>query len=418
MTDQRIRGLTQLDARAVPLPHGTEVVSRVDRIVGERRVPQGAIGRVVKVDGDELDVHVVGVGVLRYARHELLPRKVGQLQFAQRRADAWETLRPLVVLDTTVGSRAWGLADEGSDEDHRGVFALPLSWTTGLLSPPEDLVSADGSSSYWASSKAIRQALRADPNTLEVLFVPSARALDPIGEWLLEARDAFVSKEIYGTFGRYALGQLNRLQQGVRLAEHRATVLEWLRADPDLSLDAIAARLAKLSPRAAPTTADAEHQAKLYVKQLYRSMADQGLIEANEFAALVRFARDRSAEFDLPRDLRPKNAYNLLRLLATGTRWLRDGAPSFRMEGQLRDRLMDVKKGRVPMDEILADAEDMARGLEDARHDSPLPDRPDVARADALLRRTGEELARRWVHRDAGPWGADAPAPPEVTWND
>jgi hypothetical protein len=36
--DLRIRNLEQLDVRAVQLPHGTEVVTRVDRIVGERRV--------------------------------------------------------------------------------------------------------------------------------------------------------------------------------------------------------------------------------------------------------------------------------------------------------------------------------------------------------------------------------------------
>jgi hypothetical protein len=87
--------------------------------------------------------------------------------------------------------------------------------------PPEDLVSADGSSTYWAAGKAVRQALRADPNTLEMLFLPGARPLDPIGERLLAERDAFVSVERYGTFGRYAIGQLRRLEQGLRLAERR-----------------------------------------------------------------------------------------------------------------------------------------------------------------------------------------------------
>ena len=244
--DLRLRNLEQLDARAVPLPHGTEIFTRVDRIVGERRVPQGSVGRVTKVDGDDLDVTIVGVGVVRYARGELSARRVGQVLFAQRRADAWDALRPCVVLDTTVGSRAWGLADADSDEDHRGVFALPFTWTQGLVAPPEDLVSADGSATYWAAGKAIRQALRADPNTLEMLFVPGAKPLDPIGEWLLAERDAFVSVEIYGTFGRYALGQLRRLEQGLRLAEHRAVVLEWLHDDPTLTLDAVAEKLAKL----------------------------------------------------------------------------------------------------------------------------------------------------------------------------
>src|SRR4051812_4230330 len=54
--DLRIRNLEQLDERAVPLPHGTEVMTRVDRIVGEKRIPQGSVGRVTRVAGDDIDV--------------------------------------------------------------------------------------------------------------------------------------------------------------------------------------------------------------------------------------------------------------------------------------------------------------------------------------------------------------------------
>ena len=63
--DLRLRSLERLDTRAVPIPHGTEVVTRVDRVIGERRVPQGTVGRVTKVDGDAVDVTVIGIGVLR-----------------------------------------------------------------------------------------------------------------------------------------------------------------------------------------------------------------------------------------------------------------------------------------------------------------------------------------------------------------
>lgn len=416
--DLRLRGLERLDARAVPLPHGTEVVTRVDRVVGERLVPQGAIGRVTKVEGDVIDVTIVGVGILRFARNELTPRRVGQALFAQRRAEAWDALRPCVVLETIVGSRAWGLADASSDEDRRGVFGLPLAWTLGLVTAPEDLVSADGSATYWAAGKAIRQALRADPNTLEMLFVPSATALDPVGEWILEARDAFVSTEIYGTFGRYALGQLRRLEQGLQLAEHRAVILEWLKADPELTLEAVAQKLAAATTRAAPTEADRTHQAKQYVKQLYRSMHDQGLIGANEFAALVRFARESAADFDLPRELRPKNAYNLVRLVATATRWLREGEPTFEVEEPLRSRLLAIKRGEVPLADVLAEANAMVPALEAARDASGLPKRPDVGRADALVRRIGEEIARRSVLGVPGRFGREAPPPPEVIWRE
>lgn len=402
----------------MPLPHGTEVVTRVDRIVDERRVPQGTIGRVTKLDGELVEVTVVGIGVLQYRRDELSPRRVGQALYAQRRADAWEALQPCVVVETMVGSRAWGLADEASDEDRRGVFALPFPWTQGLVAPPEDLVSADGSSTYWAVGKAIRQALRADPNTLEMLFVPRARALDEIGQWILDSRDAFVSKEIYGTFGRYALGQLRRLEQATKLAEHRAVVLEWLHAEPHLSLDEVAVRLSRISTRVMPSDSDRVHAAKRYVKDLYRSLFDQGLLASNEFSALVRFARDEATQLDLPRELRPKNAYNLVRLLVTASGWLRNGAPEFEMTGDTRLRLLAIKRGEVALGEVLLEAEQMAAGLESARDASTLPSRPDVAKADAVLRRIGEELARRWASHRPGPFGANAPSPPEVVWSD
>ncbi|MEW5850845.1 MAG: nucleotidyltransferase domain-containing protein [Myxococcota bacterium] len=414
----RLTGLSALDPLMVPLPHGTEVTTRVDRQLAERRIPRGAAGRVVNTDGDAVDVLVVGVGVVRYARQEVTPRKVGQLRYAQARAAAWDALTPCVVLETVVGSRAWGLSDEKSDTDRRGVFVHPFPWTTGLHEPPQDLVSLDGSTTYWALRKTVHQALRADPNTLEVLFVDGARALDPMGQWLLEVRGAFVSSLIYGSFGRYALSQLKKLNQSARLAEHRAVVLEWLKEDPPPSLDVVARRLVQAAHVKGPTVGDAELLAKTYIKQLYRSLHDQGLLPASDFAALVWFARNAAAQFEMPRELRPKNAYNLLRLILVALHWLRAGEPSFVVESSWRPRLLAIKRGEVPLDDVLAEAEQLTAELEGARQSTPLPARPDLERADALLRRVGEEVARRHLQGVGGRWGVDAAPPPPVVWED
>jgi hypothetical protein len=304
------------------------------------------------------------------------------------------------------------LADEASDTDLRGVFALPLPWNWGLLEVPTDLVSANGSATFWEYRKCVDQALRADPNTLELLFVPGVKPTDTLGEWLLQEREAFVSKSIFGSFGRYAMSQLDKLTRAQTLAEHRDLVLEWLCEEPTPRLDEVATRLARISPRPAPTEADALLAAKTYIKQLYRSLNDQGLIASNDFGALVAYARSGGARPPAARELRPKNAYNLLRLIAVATGWLETGSPTFRAEGPFRSRLLEIKKGQVPLDEVLRDAEGLAPMLEAARDNSRLPDLPDYARADALLRRVGEELARRWVGKSPGPWGAEAPVPP------
>lgn len=408
----RLPVFAEVDPQAVPLPHGTEVTLRVERQVNGRRVPQGHVGRVVRERDGGFDVLVTGVGEVWYERKELAPRRLGQLEYAMRREAAWQALTPCRVLEATVGSRAWGLADASSDTDVRGAFALPFSWTQGLVSPPVDLVSADGSQTFWEVRKLVEQALRADPNTLELLFVPSVRALDEVGTWLLDAREAFVSKLLFGSFGRYALSQLHKLSASQALALHREQVLAWLTESPAPGLDDVARRLAAVSPRPSASEADGVHQAKTYLKQLYRSLWDQGRLPSNDFAGLTAYARAGGRRPEDSRELRPKNAYNLLRLVALATSWLRDGAPCFEATGDFRARLLAIKRGEVALDEVLAEADAMSPALEAARDASRLPEQPDFGRADALLKRVGAELARRHVLSVAGPWGVDAPAPP------
>lgn len=402
--------LRDIRPEAVQLPSGTEVVTTVDKQVGDRLVKEGAIGRVEHDAGKITRVRVVGVGLVEYLREEIRPRRVGQARYAERRAGTEEALSACVVLEATVGSRAWGLAHEGSDTDRRGIFALPFPWSASLAEPPTEIVSADASVTYWELRKAFEQALRADPNTLEMLFVADVQAKDEIGAWILEEREAFVSAQIYGSFGRYAVSQLKKLSQSLRLAEHKGPILAWLAASPDDTLDVVAKKLydAALGPG---------HdllRAKEYVKQLYRSLYDQGLLEERSFEALKRYAQGTPADFEPARTLRPKNAYNLLRLLRTAIDWLETGRPQLEVSGPLRERLLEIKRGEVELDVVLAEAEALTPALEAARSQTRLPEGPDVARADRVYRRIQEELARRHLSGAPGPFGKDARPPPEA----
>jgi predicted nucleotidyltransferase len=411
----RLGGLADLDPVAVPLPIGTEVTTRVDRVVDDGEIrPLGASAKVVGIDGDRVDVVFLDGKRATYLRIEVVPRKLGVARYAQRRAAAWDALAPNIVIDTLVGSRAWGVSDESSDHDRRGVFVLPMQWTTGLVDPPVDLVSLDGSQAYWEIGKAIRQALRADPNTLEMLFADPV-IVHPIGDALVRDRECFLSHEIYGAFGRYALSQLDRLEHNQRLAEHRATVIGWLRDDPSLELDAAAERLAESARVEAPSKKDAINRARDYIKQLYRSMYDQGFIAANDWASLRAAAK---TDLDLPRDLRPKNAYNLIRLLDLAIRWLAGEPPTVRVSEALRPTLLAIKKGDVPMPDVMALARELTPKLEGARQSSPLPRHPDVARAEKVLKAARSESARRWANNANDPWGVLAAEPPEARFDD
>ena len=61
---RRLGGLAEVDPLLVPLPHGTEVTTRVERTAFDRRVPQGMVGRVVRERDGGLDVLITGVGEL------------------------------------------------------------------------------------------------------------------------------------------------------------------------------------------------------------------------------------------------------------------------------------------------------------------------------------------------------------------
>ena len=84
----------------------------------------------------------------------------------------------------------------------------------------------------------------------------------------------------------------------------------------------------------------------------------------------------------------------------------------------LRPTLLAIKHGEVPTADVMALARQLTPKLEGARQTSPLPRHPDVAAAERVLRSARAEVARRAVQAVPGPWGADAPSPPEARYDD
>jgi predicted nucleotidyltransferase len=89
-----------------------------------------------------------------------------------------------------------------------------------------------------------------------------------------------------------------------------------------------------------------------------------------------------------------KNAYNLLRLLCSGIRWLTEGEPLMEVTGPLRQELLEVKRGEVPLDRVLERADTLAAELERAFETTRLPERPDHEAAHGFLLLCREQSAR------------------------
>ena len=120
-----------------------------------------------------------------------------------------------VILRVVAGSTAFGLDQEGSDVDRRGVYLPPADLQWSLDGVPEQLEN-DNEEVYWELGKFIRMALKANPNVLETLYSPLVETVTPIGEELLAVRSIFLSKRVHQTFSAYARSQFQKIDRDVR----------------------------------------------------------------------------------------------------------------------------------------------------------------------------------------------------------
>ncbi|MFV0136839.1 DNA polymerase beta superfamily protein [Streptomyces sp. HMX87] len=128
-----------------------------------------------------------------------------------------ETLvRDHTVYACVTGSRAFGLATEGSDTDRRGVFLAPTPLYWRFEKPPTHVEGPAEEQFSWELERFCELALRANPNILECLHSPLVEYADDTGRELLALRGAFLSRRVHETFTRYAHGQRRKLDADLR----------------------------------------------------------------------------------------------------------------------------------------------------------------------------------------------------------
>lgn len=125
-------------------------------------------------------------------------------------------VRNHTVYSCVMGSRAFGLATDGSDTDRRGVFLAPTALFWRFEKPPTHVEGPAEEQFSWELERFCALALRANPNILECLHSPLVEYVDDTGRELLALRQAFLSRQAHETFARYALGQHKKLAADVR----------------------------------------------------------------------------------------------------------------------------------------------------------------------------------------------------------
>jgi uncharacterized protein len=121
-----------------------------------------------------------------------------------------------VIYRCVVGSRAYGLDNDESDTDRRGVYLAPAELQWSLFGAPEQFEDNASQSCYWELQKFLTMALKANPNILECLYSPLVEKVTTLGEGLLSIREAFLSQMIFQTFNGYAMSQFKKIEQDLR----------------------------------------------------------------------------------------------------------------------------------------------------------------------------------------------------------
>ena len=215
------------------LSPGTQVVTRVEvkPAGGGSPHPEGAVGVIVKSPADHVHSYRV-----RFADGSEAPLR--RTQFAVLKQVQRERIRPAdnvldefdlmdcVIYRCVVGSRAYGLDDDESDIDRRGVYLPPAEMHWSLYGVPEQLENAEAEECYWELQKFLTLALKANPNVLECLYTPLVEYATPLARELLDMRDAFLSKLVYQTYNGYVLSQFKKLT--ARLSSGRE--IKWKHA--------------------------------------------------------------------------------------------------------------------------------------------------------------------------------------------
>ncbi|AOW99625.1 nucleotidyltransferase [Moorena producens PAL-8-15-08-1] len=205
------------------LPVGTQVVTRVaaKNSAGETLCVPGAVGVIVKAPTDNSHgyrVRLPNDREVTLRRHEFSIRKHFQKEGLQLSEDLLTELNLYdhVIYRCVVGSRAFGLDDENSDTDRRGIYLPPAVVHWSLYGIPEQLENHETQECYWELQKFIILALKANPNVLECLYTPLVETATPLAEELLAIRDIFLSKLVYQTYNGYVMSQFKKMEQDFR----------------------------------------------------------------------------------------------------------------------------------------------------------------------------------------------------------
>lgn len=348
-----------------------------------------------------------------------------------------------ILFECIAGSRAYGTANANSDEDTRGIFAVPAADYLNLERPADQVSDERGNVVYYSLRRVVELLTQANPNILELLFMPGDCVLktSPEMQQLIAARDIFVSKQCADTHAGYAMSQIKKARGQNKWINNpkppeppsREDFCHVIPSQP--RADTLPSRPIPL--RTLGWNLDEYHAARLeHARDTYRlyhyGAGAKGVFrgdviacesipqpdEVSRFAGLLlynehgwkqaltdhqnywhwrrerndaRWQQQERGELDFD----AKNMMHTVRLLMSGRSLMETGRPIVRFTGAELELLLTIRVGRRSFEEIMTIAEAILEECERLKQSARLPDRCDPAAASRLLR----ALTRSWEQR-------------------
>ena len=348
-----------------------------------------------------------------------------------------------ILFECVAGSRAYGTDVSGSDEDIRGLFVVPATAYLDLSRPIDQVGDHRGNVVYYSLRRVIELLAQANPNILELLFIPDdcIRKTSPEMQMLVERRHLFISRQCADTHAGYAMSQIKKAKgqnkwinnpkpEAPPSKEDFCYVIPW-------QVDSQARPARPLPLRTIGWLLDEYHAARLehsrdtYRLYYYRKQA-RGVFrgdviacesipeedESTRFAGFLLYneqgwrqafadhqnywawRRDRNESRWQQQergelDFDAKNMMHTVRLLLSGRSLMKSGQPIVRFSGHQLALLMSIREGKLSFDEIMSVAQEILADCERLKATADLPDICESAQATTLLR----EITEHWEKR-------------------
>ena len=337
-----------------------------------------------------------------------------------------------LILHATWGSHAYGTNLPTSDQDSIGIFILEKEHYLTAAEPIKQCSDSRNDHRFYALKNFMEMASSANPNLLDLLFIPEDCILYETPYWrlLYQNRHLFVSKLACKSYGEYALSQIKKakgcnkrvnnpqpvelpvVENFCKLIPLKASIENWARP---IDLITTSIRLEECHVSAVSGT---NNLFRLYhygsqAKGVFRNgtLVCESIPledEANHFIGFLifnkdafEFAKRQHKQYWIWRENRnearwqdqekglldydAKNMMHTFRLLYSGINIMRHGEPIVRFSGDKLNELRAIREGKWQYEDLIKKAEALFEELTLLREKSSLPNTVDKSKVIKLL---------------------------------